>query len=210
MKSSNSKMLGLFPTPVMVVGQVLDAGLLDRVVARARSDDRETNAHSEALSHSPVVNAEEDALYRNASARILPHVAAFGEALLGEALTWSIKEIWTNVLETGGSQAIHNHANSFVSGIVYLTVPPDGTGTVFHRSLGGSDYSFVNNNKQSRIGPYNASRWQVPPLRAGDMVLFPSYLLHEVPVNGGDQRLTMAFNALPERIESWGYTVRFG
>ena len=39
------------------------------------------------------------------------------------------------------------------------------------------------------------------------MVLFPSYLLHEVPRNQGAQRITMAFNAIPDRLDSWGYSI---
>ena len=39
------------------------------------------------------------------------------------------------------------------------------------------------------------------------MILFPSYLLHEVPRNQGDQRITLAFNAIPDRLDSWGYTI---
>ncbi len=32
--------------------------------------------------------------------------------MFGERLRWGIKEMWTNVLDTGGSQPMHNHANS--------------------------------------------------------------------------------------------------
>jgi len=34
---------------------------------------------------------------------------------VGEKLRWTVKEMWTNMLETGGSQTLHSHANSFVS-----------------------------------------------------------------------------------------------
>ena len=33
-----------------------------------------------------------------------------------ELASWSVKEMWVNVLDTGGHQAMHNHANSFISG----------------------------------------------------------------------------------------------
>ena len=41
----------------------------------------------------------------------------------------------------------------------------------------------------------------------GDLVLFPSYLLHEVPLNHGDLRITLAFNAIPSRLDAWGYAI---
>ena len=46
-------------------------------------------------------------------------------------------------------------------------------------------------------------------MRRGDLMLFPSYMLHAVPRNEGGERITIAFNALPERLRSWDYEVRF-
>jgi hypothetical protein len=42
------------------------------------------------------------------------------------------------------------------------------------------------------------------------MVLFPSYLMHAVPPNQGARRISLAFNAIPARLDSWGYSIRFG
>jgi len=49
-----------------------------------------------------------------------------------------------------------------------------------------------------------------PAPEPGDMVLFPSYLMHAVPPNKGGRRITLSFNALPTQLDSWGYVVRFG
>jgi ectoine hydroxylase-related dioxygenase (phytanoyl-CoA dioxygenase family) len=43
----------------------------------------------------------------------------------------------------------------------------------------------------------------------GDVVLFPSYLMHAVPTNPGGRRITMAFNAIPTHLDSWGYRISF-
>jgi hypothetical protein len=60
--------------------------------------------------------------------------------------------------------------------------------------------------------------WRVPGFaarvgraapRPGDLILFPSYLLHEVPLNHGGERVTLAFNAIPHRLDAWGYGVSF-
>jgi hypothetical protein len=40
-------------------------------------------------------------------------------------------------------------------------------------------------------------------------VLFPSYLYHEVPRNQGEQRMTIAFNAMPDHLDCWGYRISF-
>jgi hypothetical protein len=34
--------------------------------------------------------------------------------------------------------------------------------------------------------------------------------MHAVPPNPGERRITMAFNAIPSRLESWGYAITFG
>jgi ectoine hydroxylase-related dioxygenase (phytanoyl-CoA dioxygenase family) len=47
------------------------------------------------------------------------------------------------------------------------------------------------------------------PPEPGDVILFPSYLMHAVPPNPGERRVTMAFNAIPSRLDSWGYAVSF-
>jgi uncharacterized protein (TIGR02466 family) len=141
---------------------------------------------------------------------IAPKLGEFGQLLFGERLGWSIKEMWGNVLARGGRQAMHNHANSFISGVVYLSPVHDEARTVFMKSPGGHDYVFKNDHAGASTGPYNAEKWVSPPPRPGDMVLFPSYLMHAVPPNPGEHRITLAFNAIPTRLDSWGYRIAFG
>ena len=95
-----------------------------------------------------------------------------------------------NVLDTGGRQAMHNHANSFISGVVYLTPTHPDARTVFMKSPGGTDFSFKNDHAGVTTGPYNADKWISMPPEPGDMVLFPSYLMHAVPPNPGERRIT--------------------
>ncbi|MGF1446726.1 MAG: TIGR02466 family protein [Pikeienuella sp.] len=209
MSSAKPQVIGLFPTPIMHVPGVIQGFLLGQIVERIRAEHRQTNSADALLSHTTMVSAEGDPLFQQAGQKMLPHISEFGALLFGEQLNWKIKEIWVNVLDTGGHQAMHNHANSFVSGIVYLTPHHPGSGTVFHKALGGGSYTFVNQNERSQPGPFSAARWQTPQMSPGDMVLFPSFLLHEVPKNQGEQRITMAYNAVPNRLDSWGYALNF-
>ena len=54
----------------------------------------------------------------------------------------------------------------------------------------------------------NGIKWFLPEISPGDLILFPSYLLHEVPANQGAQRISIAFNAIPDRLDSSGYAIR--
>jgi uncharacterized protein (TIGR02466 family) len=204
-----NEVIGLFPTPFMRVPAVFDAELIDGLVRQLGAvADRENNA-SDRLSHTRLLKPEEGPLLVEAATRLTPHLAAFGSLLFGERLGWSLKEMWVNVLEAGGRQAMHNHANSFISGVVYLTPTHADARTVFMKSPGGHDFSFKNDHAGITTNAYNAEKWVSPQPQPGDLVLFPSYLLHAVPPNPGERRITMAFNAIPARLDSWGYAISF-
>jgi uncharacterized protein (TIGR02466 family) len=199
----------LFPTPVAVISDLLDRETVQACVAELADTDTRQNAKSELLSHTDIVDPAPGSLYHAIGETVTPHLAQFGKLLFGETLSWSIKEMWTNVLEPGGQQAVHVHSNSFISGIIYLTASHPSARTVFHRSMGGHDFVFSNDNNSAEMGPFNGNRWVAPSCDPGDMVLFPSYMLHEVPKNEGQQRMSIAFNAIPNRLDTWGYSIRF-
>ena len=193
----------------MRVSGALDAALVQALVAHFAARTVHDNNASAHLSHTRMLRPQDSALFVQAAAALTPRIAEFGALLFGEPLGWSIKEMWVNVLDTGGMQAMHNHANSFISGVVYLTPTHDGARTVFMRSPGGTDYSFRNDHAGVASSAYNAGKWISPSPEPGDLLLFPSYLMHAVPHNPGERRISMAFNAIPTRLDSWGYRVAF-
>jgi uncharacterized protein (TIGR02466 family) len=203
------ELIGLFPIPFMrapaVLGRPLVAGLVDHFVARATRD----NNSSAGLTHTEMLRPGDSPLFVEAAQLITPKLVDFGAHLFGERIGWSIKEMWVNVLDTGGHQAMHNHANSFISGVVYLTSTHPSSTTVFMRSPGGTDFLFRNDHKGMTPSEFNADKWISPQPQPGDMVLFPSYLMHAVPPNQGERRISLAFNAIPTRLDSWGYVIRF-
>ena len=203
------EVIGLFPTPFLRVGAALDAalvaGLVEHFTGRALHD----NNSSENLSHTQMLRPADSPLFVQAAALITPKLIDFGALMFGERIGWSIKEMWVNALDTGGRQAMHNHANSFISGVVYLTPTHPDAQTVFMKSPGGTDFAFRNDHARTTPGPYSADKWVSPAPAPGDLVLFPSYLMHAVPPTPGARRITMAFNAIPTRLDSWGYAVSF-
>lgn len=199
----------LFPIPLMRSPNLLSQELMEAAVAAIRADKIETNLRSEQLFHTTISNPLDSNLFREIAMAATPKLVDFGYMLFGERLTWTVKEMWTNMLERGGSQAMHSHANSFISGIIYLTPSHPGSRTVFIRPPGGFEYSFRHHTKQAAMGPFNAGKYMLPAAEPGDLVLFPSYLYHEVPRNQGEQRITIAFNAIPDRLDCWGYEIKF-
>jgi uncharacterized protein (TIGR02466 family) len=204
-----SQVIGLFPTPVVRVERLLSSELIASITSKIQNSEKHTNAFSDRLSHTPVAGVDDNDVYAQLGEIVMPSVVQFGEVLFGETLRWQIKEIWMNVLEPGGRQSIHTHANSFISGVLYLTQPHPSANLVFHKSLGGTNFIFSNHHQGARINAYNGSKWMMPEITPGDLVMFPSYLLHEVPTNQGEQRISIAFNAIPERLDNFGYAIRF-
>jgi uncharacterized protein (TIGR02466 family) len=199
----------LFAVPVLHAAGVVPPALVGDLLATLTEAPELANQRSALLSHSAMLAPDQSPHLQPLVRCLLPPVIDFGAQLFGERLQWTIKEMWLNRLQTGGSQGVHNHANSFVSGVLYLTDSHASANTVFVRSVGGSDYSFRNQNQRAALGPYNAGKWVAPDPRPGDLLLFPSYLLHEVPVNQGGLRISLAFNAIPDQLDAWGYRVRF-
>ena len=203
------QLIGLFPTPFLRAPQALDAGLVAGLVEHlAARVDRE-NSSSQNLSHTSLLTPADSPLLVVAAGLITPKLVDFGLQLFGQRLGWSIKEMWANVLDAGGRQAMHNHANSFISGVVYLTPTHPDSRTVFMKSPGGGDFAFRNDHADVAQGAYNADKWISPQPEPGDLVLFPSYLMHAVPPNPGPRRITLAFNAIPTQLDSWGYKISF-
>jgi hypothetical protein len=203
------EIIGLFPTPFMRVPGALGVGLVKGLAEHFSAlADRENNS-SPNLSHTAMLRPGDSPLLVEAAALITPLLTDFGAVLFGERLGWSLKEMWVNVLGTGGHQAMHNHANSFVSGVVYLTPTHPDSRTVFMKSPGGTDFTFKNDHPGVVTGPYNAEKWISPQPEPGDVVFFPSFLMHAVPPNPGGRRITLAFNAIPVALDSWGYRIAF-
>ena len=199
----------LFPTPVMRIPALLSPDAAQALAKRLTQAAVVANTRSAQLAHTQILGPGDDAEIDAVVEQIGAHLQAFGRLMFGESLRWLVKEVWVNVLQTGGRQTLHNHANCFASGVLYLTPSDRSACTVFTRSLGGTEFAFRNTHAGSESGPFCAEKWVAPQPQPGDLILFPSYLLHEVPENLGGERVTLAFNAIPHRLDAWGYAVSF-
>ena len=193
----------------MRVPAVIPADLVKGLVEHFSTLAVQDNNSSSNLSHTAMLSPGDSPLLIEVAKLVTPHRSEFGALLFGERMGWSLKEMWVNVLDKGGYQAMHNHANSFISAVLYLTPTHASSRTVFMKSPGGTDYSFKNDHPDMVTGPFNAEKWISPEPKPGDLVLFPSYLMHAVPPNAGERRITLAMNAIPTQLNSWGYTIKF-
>lgn len=203
------EVIGIFPIPLLRVRGVLEPALVAGLVEHFSASASRPNNSSDNLSHTAMLKPSDSPLLVEVAARVTPKLVDFGALLFGERMGWSLKEMWVNFLDTGGRQAMHNHANSFASGILYLTPTDPGSQTVFMKSPGGTDFCFRNDHENTKPGEFSSQKWISPAPEPGDLLLFPSYLMHAVPPNAGERRITMALNAIPSRLDSWGYSIGF-
>lgn len=204
-----TEVIGLFPIPFMRSARAVPAPLVAGLLAHFAAMARQENNASPNLTHTALLRPDDSPLLVELASVVTPLLSEFGSLLFGERMGWSLKEMWVNVMERGGRQAMHNHANSFISGVIYLTQVHSEARTVFMKSPGGVEFSFKNDHAGVTTGPYNAEKWVSPAPEAGDVVFFPSYLMHAVPGNPGGTRITLAFNAIPRSLDSWGYRIGF-
>lgn len=126
--------------------------------------------------------------------RIDRHVARYARAL-----TWDLRggrlemtDCWANVMGPGGTHGLHLHPQAVVSGTYYVRVPRGAAGLKFEDPR----LSRLMAAPGRRAGAGIALRPHVTlPAVAGRVVLFESWLRHEVPpAPGNNQRVSLSFN----------------
>src|SRR5262245_6071634 len=96
------EVIGLFPTPFMRLPGALDRDLVAGLVKHFSATADRANNSSANLSHTSMLKPSDSPLLVKAAEAITPKLADFGAVLFGERLAWSLKEMWVNVLDTGG------------------------------------------------------------------------------------------------------------
>ena len=114
-----------------------------------------------------------------------------------------ITQSWLNkTLRNGDGHHIHNHPNSFISGVFYVRVNPDVDYIVFSRP---NQQFFQFPIKE--YNTFNSYQWSVG-VSEGQLLLFPSTLIHEVKppkvsnmISSDDDayadRISLSFNVFP-------------
>ena len=102
-----------------------------------------------------------------------------------------ITSMWGNVQRHGNHCFKHTHANSVFSGVFYLNEDSNFPPIQFHRPA-ESSFDIMTDDENE----FNRGKMFLHPKR--DMiVIFPSWLEHDVPVNtSGKDRLSISFNIM--------------
>jgi uncharacterized protein (TIGR02466 family) len=129
-------------------------------------------------------------LERRLQRHVRAYAAELGLDLEGREL--AMTDCWVNLMPSGIAHGLHLHPVSTISGTYYVRVPPRSPGLKF---------------EDPRLERYMAAPprrpdaaaelqpWQTVPARAGQVVLFESWLRHEVPASrAATERVSISFN----------------
>lgn len=122
------------------------------------------------------------------------HAAAFAKSLHWDLGTARLKcdSLWVNILGEGGQHSGHIHPNSVISGTCYVAMP-DGAGRIKFEDprlpMMMAAPPLVD------AAPETARRFYYISPQAGDVLMWESWLRHEVmPSQAEDPRISVSFN----------------
>ncbi len=134
-------------------------------------------------------------IFKELVAALDAHVAAFAADaqfnLDGRAL--KLEDIWINILPPGGIHTGHIHPHSVVSGTTYVAVPDGAAAIRFedprHAMMMAAPPRLEDAREEMQSFVYIAPK-------PGDVLLWESWLRHEVPMNMSDdeERISVSFN----------------
>ena len=133
-------------------------------------------------------------LFADLRRRIDRHVKVFVRALHYDLAgrTLGMTDCWANVMPAGTVHALHLHPTSFISGTYYVAVPK-GSGALKFEDPRLS--SLMATPPKRADAPQRLRPFVSLPAKAGDLVLFESWLRHEVPPARFDgERISISFN----------------
>lgn len=126
--------------------------------------------------------------------KLMRHARAFAKTLEFDlrGRTMYLSDLWVNIMPPTAAHSLHLHPLSFISGTYYVVTPPGCSGLKF---------------EDPRLDRFMAAPPRIPkarrenqahvtyPAEAGNVILFESWLRHEVAANRvAEERISISFN----------------
>ncbi len=133
-------------------------------------------------------------IFKNLVKVLDKHVAAFVEELQFDLDDKKIKlhSLWINILPYGGVHTSHIHPHSVISGTTYINMPEGTSAIKFEDPRSAMMMAAPLRQTKARKELQNFVYFAPEP---GEVLLWESWLRHEVPVNmADDDRISVSFN----------------
>jgi uncharacterized protein (TIGR02466 family) len=194
MELQDRQLITLFPS-CLFTGRVNDLSLCDRIEAALRAMQKEgqgsrdeTYFMSRDDIHKRPEMKELVDLVMSESARVLDFYKV-------KRQSHYITDMWGNITNPNHRQSMHIHPNCLLSGIIYITAPPDCGPTMFSDPRPGAR---MLEPSVTEMTQYNNGSFGVAPDK-GVMLMWPSFLPHAVERGQNrthEDRIIVAFNVM--------------
>lgn len=198
---TNYEILELFPTPVLatilppelasVVDWLYTQEMLYKEVDAANYGERSKDSY--------ILNNPEANLLHN---YIIEQTNRYGQDVLGyDYDEYRFSQSWVSYKHPGQHHTAHTHPNSMISGVLYFGEGLEEAPAIrMHKQIGSFNAPYIapNLKKGKNATKYSSLHFDITP-SPGLMILFPSNLMHSVPVNNTEKvRCSLAFNLVPK------------
>ncbi|GAC1667552.1 MAG: TIGR02466 family protein [Steroidobacteraceae bacterium] len=132
--------------------------------------------------------------FKTLESKLDRHVAAFADAVQWdlEGRKLAMTDCWINIMQKSAVHGLHLHPLSTLSGTYYVRVPAGAPGIKFEDPRLDR---FMAAPPLKRAAPRAMRPWGTFPAAAGRLLLFESWLRHEVVPNRSDaERISISFN----------------
>lgn len=190
----NSNIVPLFSEAIGIYNLNIDSNKIIKYLNKINFFITDASLHNESTSlMSERYDLFKDTQLKKLKDECFKCVEDYIHNVLQYKINYQFVNSWaTKVLKNGYSQA-HHHAHTLISGVYY----PEGDTNFkikFHKQK--KDFFWKLPVKEYNV--FNSENWTFS-VEKNNLILFPSYLLHEICVNNSDKiRYSIAFNVNPK------------
>ena len=190
---SQDELLSLFPTPVLIAQYPLpyekELEYIREMPCRRenKGGDAGNTIHYNRQSEDTFILDKPE--MNNIREFIKSKIYKYVKEIMNSNNELMITQSWVNKSGKGESHHEHVHPNSLISGVWYPVIseklPP-----IQFRSRAQRDVSL----STEKFNNFNSATFLLP-MKAGELILFPSNLTHSVPANQSEtERISLSFN----------------
>ena len=195
---SQREVYELFPDPIFHYKlenyKKINEELLNYILELQKKDKKGNNRSNKGGWHSPnfdLVNPGPPINFINSFKDFLKHI-------IEDEIGWEyipnkqrVVAMWAIINKKNSYNVKHNHQNCYLSSAYYIKKPENSGDITFYDPKESKTYRFPEVEKHTN---YSAESVTIKP-KEGDLLIFPSYLYHDVGVNLSDEeRIVVSFN----------------
>lgn len=117
---------------------------------------------------------------------IKPSFQIFKDSISNRSIGLKLTDAWRNIYYKGYHQEVHDHSDADLSAVLFLNDYEKGSGEFYFFDRYSSEINGIWDKILSRNDSIN--------YKAGDIIFFPSYMLHGVTPLISGERVSFAFN----------------